>query len=207
MSAHAQQERQALADLLVEVGPDAPTLCAGWRARDLAAHLVVRERRPDAVPGVVVPALAGYLDRVQRSVRDGRSWQALVETVRNGPPLLLRPLDEPVNTVEYFVHHEDVRRAAPAWEPRSLPEGLEKVLWSRVRWLGRLAGRKVRTGLVLDAPGHGRLTVRAGEPSATVTGAPGELVLFLFGRKDAARVAVTGDEAAIAKVREADLGM
>ncbi|MDA8342188.1 MAG: TIGR03085 family metal-binding protein, partial [Actinomycetota bacterium] len=132
MSAHAQQERQALADLLADVGPDAPTLCAGWRTGDLAAHLVVRERRPDAAPGLVVPALAGYLDRVQRSVRDGRSWQALVDTVRTGPPLLLRPLDEPVNTVEYFVHHEDVRRAGGDAEPR-VDADLDEALWRVLR--------------------------------------------------------------------------
>ena len=61
----ASRERAALADLLVELGPDAPTLCAGWDTRDLAAHLAVRERRPDATPGVAVPALAGWTERVQ----------------------------------------------------------------------------------------------------------------------------------------------
>ena len=34
----AQRERTALADLLEELGPDAPTLCAGWSAIDLATH-------------------------------------------------------------------------------------------------------------------------------------------------------------------------
>lgn len=207
MSDHAQRERHALADLLTEVGPDAPTLCVGWRTRDLAAHLVVRERRPDAAPGLVVPALAGYLDRVQRSVRDGRSWSALVDTVRTGPPVLLRPFDETINTVEYFVHHEDVRRAAPHWEPRALTPELEDALWSRARLFGRMAGRKVGTGLVLDAPGRGQVVARSGEPSAVVTGPPGELVLFLFGRKEAARVAVTGDPGAVDRVEQADLGV
>ncbi len=73
----AQQERQGLCDLFVELGPDAPTLCDGWTASDLAAHLVVRERRPDSGPGLVWPPLAGYTDKVRRAgatAPHGRSW-------------------------------------------------------------------------------------------------------------------------------------
>ena len=40
----------------------------------------------------------------------------------------LEPIDELVNTVEFFVHHEDVRRAAPGWTPRSLDRQLEDAL-------------------------------------------------------------------------------
>lgn len=207
MSGLARQERQALCDLFLEVGPDAPTLCEGWQARDLAAHLVVRERRPDAAAGIVLPALAGYLDRVQRSVRDGRSWPELVDRVRTGPPAPLRPVDDPLNTAELFVHHEDVRRAAPGWEPRTLPPGLDRALWSRTRMMARAAGRRAGVGLVVDAPGFGRVTARQGEPSATVSGAPGELLLYLFGRKDAARVTVGGDPSAIERLAAADLGL
>ena len=55
----AAAERAALLDLLERLGPDAPTLCEGWATHDLAAHLVVRERRPVAGPGYVFPALHG----------------------------------------------------------------------------------------------------------------------------------------------------
>ena len=44
----SDSERQLLADLFLEVGPEAPTLCAGWTTTDLAAHLWVREHRPEA---------------------------------------------------------------------------------------------------------------------------------------------------------------
>ena len=47
----AARERARLADLLDEVGPDAPTCCEGWTTAHLAAHLVVRDGRPDALPG------------------------------------------------------------------------------------------------------------------------------------------------------------
>ena len=114
MASHglAQEERKTLCDLLVEGGPDAPTLCEGWCTSDLAAHLVVRERRPDSGPGLVWPPLAGYTEKVRSAVRDGTPWEKLVETVRRGPPLLLRPFDGPMNTIEFFIHVEDVRRGA-----------------------------------------------------------------------------------------------
>lgn len=207
MTGFAQKERQALCDLLLEVGPDAPTLCEGWRAKDLAAHLVVRERRPDAAGGILVPALAGYLERVQRSVRDGRSWPALVDEVRHGPPLPLRFLDDSINTAEYFVHHEDVRRASPGWHPRTLPPALERVLWNRARFAARMAGRKAGVGLRIEALGFGEAVGRAGSPSATVVGPPGELLLFVMGRQDVARVSVMGDDEAVARVKSADLGL
>ena len=54
----ASDERAALCDLLDELGPDQPTLCEGWQTRDLAAHLVVREHRLDAAPGILLPAIA-----------------------------------------------------------------------------------------------------------------------------------------------------
>src|SRR5271165_5327974 len=116
----AQQERATLCDIFVELGPDAPTLCEGWTTADLAAHLVVRERRPDSGPGLVWPRLADYTDKVRIAARDRMSWEELVETVRRGPPLLLRPFDGAMNTVEYFIHVEDVRRAQSGWEPRPL---------------------------------------------------------------------------------------
>ena len=64
----AQRERAALVSTFRTLTPDSPTLCDGWDARDLAAHLVVRERRLDAAPGILIPALAGYTDRVQKQV-------------------------------------------------------------------------------------------------------------------------------------------
>src|ERR1700691_2735784 len=128
-AALAQGQREILCELLVELGPDAPTLCAGWTTADLAAHLVVRERRPDSGPGLVWPPLAGYTDRVRRTVRARTPWETLVEKVRGGPPLLLRSFDGPMNTVEFFIHVEDVRRAGDSWEPRPISPELADALW------------------------------------------------------------------------------
>ena len=43
----AELERAALCDTLEAVGPDVPTLCDPWTTAELAAHLVIRDRRPD----------------------------------------------------------------------------------------------------------------------------------------------------------------
>jgi uncharacterized protein (TIGR03085 family) len=125
---YSHDERLALAALLEETGPGAPTLCTGWRTGDLAAHLVLRERRPDAAAGVLGGPLAGHTARVQRRLGERMTYAQLVQAFRNGPPrlspLALPGMDEKANTVEYFVHYEDVRRAQPGWEPRDVAPGL-----------------------------------------------------------------------------------
>jgi uncharacterized protein (TIGR03085 family) len=207
MTNYARLERRSLADLFDRVGPSQPTLCEGWTTSDLAAHLVIREHRPDAALGVFVPPLAAHTDKVQRQMRDGRSWSDLVATVRNGPPLLLRPLDEPVNTLEYFVHHEDVRRAQPDWEPRSLEAGEEDALWKRLKPVSRIATRQVKDRVVFAAPGRREISAGRGSSTVTVTGPPGEVALYVFGRADVARVELSGDPDAVGRLRASGLGL
>ncbi len=134
-NAVAQAERRALCDLLLEVGPDAPTLSGDWTARDLAAHLYVRENRPDAAAGIIASPLAGWTAKVQADVAS-RDYADLVADVRNGPPRwsfqALPPVDGETNTIEYFVHHEDVIRAQPGWTPRTLDDATTAALWARL---------------------------------------------------------------------------
>jgi len=200
----AQQERTTLCDLFVERGPDAPTLCEGWRTVDLAAHLVVRERRPDSGPGLVWPPLAGHTDKVRRAVRDRTPWEELVETVRRGPPLLLRPFDAPMNTVEFFIHVEDVRRAQDGWEPRPISAELADALWARVGPGGM--AKKVPATVVITSPGRADKERGTG-PRLTLAGDPGELVMFGAGRQGAARVEISGDAALAEQLRAASLGV
>jgi uncharacterized protein (TIGR03085 family) len=208
MTRYAQAERQALADLLLQVGPDAPTMCEGWRTADLAAHLVIRDRRPDAAAGIIIRPLSGHTDRVQRARRDSTPWPQLVDQVRSGPPLPMRPLDESMNTVEYYIHHEDVRRAQEGWEPRPLDPGLVAALWKRIRPPAvKLLVRRAPTGLKLVAPGYGESNAKTGGPLVTVSGPPGELVLFAFGRSSVARVDFQGDELSVERLRHAHLGL
>ncbi len=206
----AQQERKALADLLAEVGPDAPTLCEGWATIDLAAHLVLRERRLDAAPGIVLRPLAGYTERVQREIAR-RPYLELVELVRTGPPrwspTALRAVDDAANTAEFFVHHEDVRRAKQSWEPRPPNKALEDLVWSRLRSLGRLLVRRSPVGVSVAQPeGEAVAELRRGARSVTLTGPPTELLLYLFGRKKVARVTLDGSPDDVAAFEATPLG-
>ena len=202
----ARQERQELCDLLLEVGPEAPTLCAGWTTRDLAAHLVVRESRPDAAVGILVKPLAGYADSVQAKVAM-RPWPELVRDVRTGPPLLsvfrLPGAQGLADPFEFAVHHEDVRRARPGWVPRELPTGEQDLLWQRLARAGRLLARKSPVGVALRRSDTGEMIIaKAGTPSVTLVGEPLELVLRLYGRSECL-VDVEGSEGAVASFESA----
>ncbi len=210
MTDFAQHERKALCDLLDTLGPDAPTLCEGWTTADLAAHLVVRERRPVAAIGIVAAPLASHTEHVQRKLRDRLGYAKLVDTVRHGPPLVFRPFDEPMNTAEYFIHTEDVRRAGEGGahvEERVLSEGLENSLWSRVKFGAKGLAKKVSGKVVLAAPGLPPIEVGSEGPAATITGPPGELLLFLSGRGAVAHVQFDGEPAEVAKLRAVNLGI
>jgi uncharacterized protein (TIGR03085 family) len=207
---HARAERRALCDLFLEVGPDAPTLCGEWTTRDLAAHLVIRERRPDAAIGILVPPASGYGERVRLQAA-GQPWERLVEQVRSGPPawspMRLGTVDRLVNTNEFFIHHEDVRRARPGWEPRTLDPELDAALWEVLRRFTKLSLRRAPTGVVLDAGDGRRLTARDAQPSVEVRGPVGELVLFTSGRQAHARVELAGPDDAVERLRTASLGI
>jgi len=207
----ADAERAYLADALERLGPDAPTLCEGWTTRDLAIHLVVRERRPDAGPGMILPALSGWTDRVMAG-RAGDPYSELVEKVRTGPPGW-SPFAVPgvaglVNAMEFFVHHEDVRRAQTAWEPRELDGDVEDLIWSRLGRQARLMFRRAPVGVTLHREDSGAEAVaKASAPVVTVAGRPGELLLYAFGRRSAARVRLEGDPGAVARMEAADVGL
>jgi uncharacterized protein (TIGR03085 family) len=210
MSRYAQIERAALADALAAAGPSAPTLCEGWNTSDLAAHVVVRDRRPDSAPGVMIKAFAGWTEKVRTGYRDGNPYPDLVGMVRSGPSVsltMIPVIDEAINAIEFFVHTEDVRRARPDWSPRPLPDDLAAMLWRRLRGMTRLSLRRFPVPVRIVATGHGETTVGTGEPAVAVTGDPGELTLFFFGRQRAARVQVDGDQTYAAKLRVARLGV
>ncbi|MDC7339504.1 TIGR03085 family metal-binding protein [Streptomyces lydicus] len=210
MSTHAKRERLLLADLLESAGPDAPTLCENWTTRELAAHLVVRERRPDAAGGILVKPLAARLERVQAEFA-ARPYEELLRLIRTGPPRLspfaLKPIDEASNTVEFYVHAEDVRRAQPDWAPREPDPVFADALWSRIERMARVLGRKSPVGLVLRRPDGRTAVAHRGTPVVTVVGEPGELTLFAFGRQDAAHVELDGDKDAVARLMTAQLGV
>lgn len=211
MTSFARAERARLADTLAVTDPDAPTLCEGWTVRDLVAHLLVRERRPDAAAGLVLPPLAGHLERVQRAVA-ARPYPELVAALRIGPPLwspfALPGADSAANSVELAVHHEDVRRARPGWAPRALAHEDQDLLWQRLPVPARLSLRRSPVGVTLrrsDAPESERTTYVAGRGTVVVTGEPLELLLYVMGRGAHARVDLDGAPDDVAALQDASL--
>ena len=210
MTNPAAAERALLCDLFLDVGPDAPTLSGEWTTRDLAAHLVVRERRPDAGPGILTNVLADYSEAVRRT-EAARPYEEIVERVREGPPrwspMRVDAVDRVTNTIEFFVHHEDVRRGGATWSPRALSPELDDTLASLIGSAGKLLTRKSPVGVVLAADGHAAKTLHRGEPTVAVGGPLGECVLFLYGRAAAAQVEFEGTAEAVASLRATTLGI
>lgn len=209
-SALVTSERTALLDALAAAGPSAPTLCEGWETRHLAAHLLLRESKPTLAAGVVGGPLETRTERHTNQLADElagqRRYEKALRDFEELPGYLhmrtrFPGLDEAMNLVEYFVHTEDVRRAAPAdgeqASPRALAEGVQEKMRKVLRARARLmAGKKYPQGLVLEAPGyspavHTVIAPPAGQVATVLTGEPGELVLYLFGRETAARVEVS----------------
>ncbi len=207
----ARRERAELCDLFLDLGPDEPTLCGDWTTRDLAAHLVVRERRPDAAVGIIVSKLAGYTDKVQSGVAD-TEWTELVDTVRSGPPIWsptrIAKVDELANTVEFFVHLEDVRRAQPTWAPRELDADLVDTLYGVLAKMAKRLVKGSSVGIVLEPHGgHEPIIAKQAEPSVTVRGPVGELVMFVYGRQAHSKVELFGDDESVAAVNAAEFGI
>jgi uncharacterized protein (TIGR03085 family) len=197
----AAGERAQLADLLDELGPDAPTCCGGWTTAHLAAHLVVRERQPGALAGYSLEEagiggpLTAWSHRLEDRLRSTTPYAEVVARVRSGPrpwaPLAWPVLARVFNTAEYAIHHEDVRRAQPGWAPRVLPRAAQDELWGPASLYARRAASRQGRGLVFrrsDVPG---VEKRIGAGAVPVEGEPLELLLWAAGRRDVARVSVT----------------
>ena len=199
----AARERAALADLLDRLGPDAPTCCEGWQTAHLAAHLAVRDRRLDAMPGYGVEnlpfgaPLARWSHRVEDRLRTRKPYPQVVARVRSGPPpwspFAWPRVADVLNASEYTIHHEDARRAQPGWAPRELSREDQDELWPSVQFYGRLASGRRPGSLLLRRSDAPRVQKRYGhaEPCTTVEGEPLELLLWASGREDVARVSVS----------------
>ena len=204
----ARRERHDLCDLSLVLGEDAPTLCGDWTAKQLVAHLLVRENRPWAAAGIVVPPLSGLTEKsMERMAR--KDFGVLVEKLRD-PGLnmyRLRPAEVAFNTLEYFVHYEDLRRAQPGWEPRELEAADLGLIWKLGRGSGRLMARRLGLPLRIRRNDTGAEAVlSSGDDPVVVSGPPGEVVLFLFGREYARGLTFEGPADRVAKVQGADFG-
>lgn len=204
----ARQEREQLCDAALAMGASAPTLCGEWDVRHLVAHLLVRERSLTGAPGIVVKPLAGLHDRaIERTARE--DLPTLVGKLRSARGFLTLPgIDPLANTLEFFVHHEDIRRAQPNWRPRDLDDRTSAALWKAISVSGKGLVRPAGVPVVIRNADTGQTSVlRRGASQVTVTGQPSELVLFLFGRKQTYGLEFDGPPASVARLREASLGI
>jgi uncharacterized protein (TIGR03085 family) len=193
----ARAERAQLCDLFEVVGPDAPTMCAGWNTHHLAAHLVIREGSPVTSISTLVRGRGD--ERLAETVA-GTAFDSLVATIRSGPPTFsffgTRLTDRIGNSVEYFVHHEDVRRARARFTARELPDWAEDQIWKSLGLLSKALIRKAPMGVALRRSDTGALRVASrGDRTVVIEGLPSELTLFCFGRGQVAEVSFDGREA------------
>ena len=199
-----------MCDLFLAVGPEAPTLAGEWTTRDLAAHLVVRERRPDAGPGIVSSFLRDYSEKVRIAERD-RPWTELVERVRRvrrcGTRCASRrstssstPSSSSSTTRTSAGRRTDGRRA-------TLDPQLEHALASSIKRAGGMLTRKATVGVTMNADGVDPVRLHKGAPAVTISGPIGECVLYLYGRKDVAGVTFDGPDDAVASIAETPFGL
>lgn len=212
---YVNPSREVLAETLLAAGPDAPTLCEGWRTRDLAAHLYLREHRPALGLGMVIKRLAPVTERATKETGERAGspagYRALVERFLAGPPTLspmrIPSVDKSTNLIEYFVHTEDVRRATSRWAPRALDVEYADALWEELVKQAAILYRGVDLGIVLVRPGGARHVAKRAPVSVAIVGDPGELLMHAHGRSRQSLVTFEGQPDAVALLRSADVGL
>lgn len=194
----ARIERKAIAQTLLDVGPDHPTLCEGWNTRDLAVHLVERDSRPDVIVGISTTSIPFLSPRARTKHEEFKTmpWEKLVDLILNPPKFssaAFGKLDRAVNTGEFFVHHEDIRRAAAEWEPREVSAQEEYELFKTVKRMALPLLAKKENNVVLLCPGFGAASGGKRHNSAItiVKGKPSEVLMWAFGRENVADVEIT----------------
>ncbi|MFT3832158.1 MAG: TIGR03085 family metal-binding protein [Micropruina sp.] len=201
----ARAERAHTCDALLAVGPTAPTLCEGWTASDLAAHLYIRDNEPSNAIGALVPMFADRLDSRMTELKSG-DYADLVEKVRRGPSkwslFAVPAVDAVANGVEFLIHGMDVRRANDLPEP-DRDEEFQSWAWSQLARVGKLTLGRPPVALALEWSRRPERVVRVGSGNRVVSviGEPTELLLYAFGRRTAADVRYVGLESAVDEAR------
>lgn len=201
--AAVDRERLGLADLLDTLGEQEwahPSLCAGWRVRDVAAHLALAHTGPRQA---VVDTLraGGSMDRMIRATarrhaaappsRLTAQIRAMAGSRRLAPGVgHLEPL------IDVLVHGQDI--TVPLRRPRSMPIDAAATAATRVWTMGWPLSRAFRArsrlqGLHLVASD----TDWSAGTGARVEGPIEALLLLLTGRTGAALDRLSGDGVAL----------
>jgi len=211
---YTETSRDALAETLLAAGPHAATLCEGWEARHLAAHLVLREHSGWAAGVVLKPFTKGMehrLSRMAAEAEDPAAYARLIVRFRLGPgrlsPLRVPAVDAAANVLEYFVHTEDVRRARVDWSPRYLSAGYDQLMWRLLVQRAGMLYRGAGVGVILVRPDGRRAVVKRGGDAVAVHGGVGELVMHAHGRPEAALVTFEGSPDAVRRLETFRAGL
>lgn len=187
------RQQNLLCDALSAVRPNAPTLCEGWRAHDIAIHLW--KMRHDRIGWLgELPGFGWWRRQRSDRVRRALSYEALIAELREPPgDLPCMPLDGLLESHrhslgEYYVHTEDIARANRLVGPTPEP-ALHNALWHRAQTAARDLRPMHGGGLVLQRPDGERAVIVSG-PGEVVVGEPSELLLWVYGRREVARVEV-----------------
>ncbi|MGK2350095.1 TIGR03085 family metal-binding protein [Cutibacterium sp. V947] len=205
----ARDERAGLAADLSRLGPDAPTLCEGWTARDLLTHVLLRENDPLAVPGMAVSVFDAVTQARADKLEASGSFEDQVVRFAHGPDRFsifrIPGMDAAANSMEYFIHHEDLLRAQPGWQPRQLDHRTELGLARIIRKHGRALTRRCPVGVRVEMTEFkDPLTLHPGDRIVTIVGAASEILLLLTGRTSVAQVDVLGEPATISEFMRSD---
>jgi uncharacterized protein (TIGR03085 family) len=142
-------------------------------------------------------------DRI--AAEKAKGFSALVARLRAGAPVVpwrIPRIRNVLNGIEYFIHHEDVRRANGRG-PRNDIDDLDALAWRMTRFTGRRLARGIRPfGLELVRPDGAHHVFGSGS-TAVLRGRPTELLLFVAGRRSTAQVTVEGEPDAVAAVERA----
>jgi uncharacterized protein (TIGR03085 family) len=211
MTTSVKRRREELCDLLAGLTIEqwtAETLCDGWDAGDIAAHLIVREREPWTGPGLFLGGPFGELTDRRRMAWKAQGRERLIAALRAGPPRLLSvgPLAG-TQIIEDWIHEQDVRRGGADLATPTPDVPLRKMLWkAATRYAARTLSLDGDVIVELtDGTRSHRLQSRrfvpfatptGAEPDVTVTGRPSELLLYAAGR-DGADVTITGEDDAV----------
>ncbi len=216
MRRFAHVERQGICDLALAVGPEAPTLCEGWTVIDLISHLVIRERDPIGAAGIFLPVFSHSTRKRQEQLMARHDFADLVEMVRSGPqrlnPLSRSGVDEMINAMEFFIHHEDIRRASSHTViPRPLQRSYDDQLWRKTVFIARQRLKKARIGVMFDRLVNGasveHIIVATGPHPLTVRGEASEVAMWIYGRGSHARIDFEGDDEAHERLSTLDLSI
>lgn len=124
LTSEIQAERTRLADLLGDLPPDqwdVPSLCAGWRVREVAAHITMpfRVKPPVVLAGIIGAGFSfnRYADRDARSAARQRTPAELVDLLRRN---IANPWSPPGGGSVGALSH-DVIHGLDVTEPLGLP--------------------------------------------------------------------------------------